>query len=60
MLQFIYGQISLFSICEYDIRSFAVKRVCLLEETKIITGLPSENFLIWLNAGLFIVAILGQ
>lgn len=42
------------------IRSRAVNLVYLLDETKISVGFPSENFLIALYAGLFIVCILGQ
>jgi len=56
----INGGFYLLSIWQYAMRSLAVSRVWRREDTNIMTGLPSLNFLIWLYAGLFIVAILGQ
>lgn len=59
-LHFMYGHDYFCYIWLKEIRSFAVSRVCRREETKMITGLPSLNFFMWLWAGLFIVAIRGQ
>lgn len=47
-LHFIYGLFYLNYIWLNDIRSFAVRRVWRRDDTNMITGFPSLNFLIWL------------